>query len=48
LVFGFPDNGQRGQIPKNKCIGCSKAIALPTKDQTTRLEPVIRGPAESF
>jgi hypothetical protein len=39
---------QRGQIPKNKRIGCSKAIALPTKDHATRLEPVIQGPAGSL
>jgi hypothetical protein len=39
---------ERGQEPKNKCVGRSKAIALLTKDQTTRLEPVIQGPAGSF
>jgi hypothetical protein len=38
---------KRGQDPKNKCVGCSKAIALATKDQTTRLKPVIEGPAGS-
>jgi hypothetical protein len=39
---------KRGQEPKNKRIGFSKAIALPAKDQTTRLEPVIQSPAGSL
>jgi hypothetical protein len=38
---------KRGQDPKNNGLDCSKAIALPTKDQTTRFEP-IQGPVGSF
>jgi hypothetical protein len=41
-------NAKRVQAPKNKCIGWSRAIALPTQDRTTRLDPVIEAPAGSF